>query len=75
MGVNPCFSSIHIRNLQRILHSTIPIKLLCNSYYRDDAKGSEGQRLPKSLNIKISNDILHTTNCTPPTIKGQRILY
>ena len=24
-------------------------------YYRDDAKGSEGQRLPQSLNIKTRN--------------------
>ena len=44
-------------------------------YYRDDAKGSEIQRLPQSLNIKTRNYTLHTTNCTPHTIKGQRILY
>ena len=44
-------------------------------YYRDDAKGSKGQRLPQSLNIKTLNYTLHTTNCTPHTIKGQRILY
>ena len=44
-------------------------------YYRDDAKGSEGQRLPQSLNIKTRIYTLHTTNCTPHTVKGQRILY
>ena len=44
-------------------------------YYRDDAKGSEGQRLPQSLNIKTRNYTLHTTNCTPHTVQGQRILY
>ena len=43
--------------------------------YRDDAKGSEGQRLPRSLNIKTRNYTLHTSNCTPHTVKGQRILY
>ena len=44
-------------------------------YYRDDAKGSEGQRLPQSLNIKTRNYTLHTTNCTRHTVKGQRIVY
>ena len=44
-------------------------------YYRDDAKGSEGQRLPQSPNIKTRNYTLHTTNCTPHTVKGQRILH
>ena len=33
-------------------------------YYREDAKGNEGQQLSQGLNIKTCNIKLHTTNCT-----------
>ena len=49
------FFSIHIGNLQQISHSTIPIKLLCNTTPGTMQRGAKDDEYPTAWNIKTRN--------------------